>query len=74
MTCPRCSDCVGYTHHWMPDSMDPEDEEYEPGDFACKHCDQRGDECPECLGEGCKACDGEGVIPITHQQETPCTD
>lgn len=47
--------------------MDPDDEEWQPGDYGCKHCDQRGDCCPICEEEGCVRCDGEGVIPLSQE-------
>lgn len=64
MPCRRCSECKNASHHWTPDPMDPDDSEYQPGDYACKHCDQRGNCCPCCEEQGCAACDGEGVIPL----------
>ena len=66
--CRRCGECIGMSHHWMPDPMNPDDDEWRPGDYACKHCDQRGNCCPDCDEEGCKRCDGEGVIPLTDQE------
>lgn len=60
--------------------MDPDDEEFEPGDYACKHCHQRGDGCERCAGDGelwgegdegyedaslCPDCNGEGVVPLS---------
>lgn len=51
-TCRRCSECEGMSHHWTPDPMAPDDDNWEPGDYACKHCEQRGDECGECEGTG----------------------
>lgn len=64
-TCRRCSECDGMSHHWIPDPMDPSDPDYLPGDYACKHCEQRGDCCDECSEEGCESCNHEGVIPLT---------
>jgi hypothetical protein len=78
IACRRCSECEGRTHHWMADPHDPDnadDEDRElPGDFGCKHCEQRGDECGDCEGAYpleideeaalCLTCGGEGVVPI----------
>lgn len=75
--CRRCSVCDGSTHHWLPDPLAPEDDEWEPGEYACKHCDQRGNGCGHCHGDGyidgdesqpCRACEGEGVIALTDQE------
>lgn len=79
MTCRRCSECKGMTHHWIADLMPDDADEYVPGDFACKHCDQRGDGCDLCAGDGrifdaelgedgspiCPNCNGEGVLPVS---------
>lgn len=48
--------------------FDPDDEDFEPGDYGCKHCDTRGVECAGCDGEGCSDCDGEGVIALTDEE------
>lgn len=62
MTCPRCSECEGQTHHWMDNSdfgagllyEDDGDDQPENPDYAfvCKHCPAVGGECPDCDGEG----------------------
>lgn len=75
--CRRCSECAGMSHHWTPDPLAPDDDEWEPGDYACKHCPRRGNDCEACSGLGtpageaagmvCGACDGEGVIPLTEE-------
>jgi len=71
--CRRCSGCVGMSHHWMADPLSLDDPEWMPGDYACKHCEQRGEGCEDCAGDGyqmgdesqpCKTCGEEGVIPI----------
>lgn len=67
------------SHHWIPDPLDPEDDKWQPGDYACKHCEQRGNECRKCSGYGtdrpepqgpgiCPECDGEGVIQLTDEE------
>jgi hypothetical protein len=79
MECRRCSECEGMSHHWIADPIDPDHPEYVPGDHACKHCDQRGDGCDLCAGDGrllddelsfddapiCPNCNGEGVLPVS---------
>jgi hypothetical protein len=76
MECRRCSDCVGMSHHWMADPMPEDDPEWAPGDYACKHCEQRGDGCEACAGDGyldgdeakpCLACKQEGVVPLSEE-------
>jgi hypothetical protein len=77
--CRRCSECPNSSHHWMEDfgAYDAEvGEGPVPGDFGCKHCEQRGVECADCNGTGvelyddrdgtedCPTCKGEGVIPL----------
>lgn len=72
--CRRCSECVGMSHHWMAEPLPPDEpDEYLPGDYACKHCEQRGDSCDTCAGDGCLGgneaeqcpdCNSEGVIPL----------
>lgn len=71
--CPRCSECDGYSHHWLPnlrlgDHEAPE--ELQTVDFICKHCPALGNTC-NCGGDGfaadgeneiCPDCDGEGVV------------
>jgi len=63
----------------MPDPKSLDDDDFEPGEFGCKHCDQRGNECPVCGGSGlgyisdddavmCSTCDGEGVVPMTDEE------
>jgi len=79
MNCRRCTECEGRSHHWLEDPEAFDDQWRElPGEYACKHCDQRGEECPECGGDGgqwldddgadvalnCPCCKGEGVIPV----------
>jgi hypothetical protein len=56
-TCPRCSDCIGMTHHWLPNAS-----EAFPAWYDCKHCDQKGYDCT-CDGAGCDECNNEGVRP-----------
>lgn len=34
--CPRCSECVGQNHHWIEN---PDFEDEDSPEFACKHCD-----------------------------------
>ena len=71
--CRRCSECDGMSHHWIPDPQPLDDPEYMPGDYACKHCDYRGDGCETCAGDGyldgdeskpCERCSQEGVVPL----------
>src|SRR5574338_1654408 len=59
--CRRCTECVGMTHHWMPDMRDPEGDDFEPGDYGWKYCGVRGVECPDCGGEG--VIDTGGSLP-----------
>lgn len=78
--CRRCGECEGCNHHWIADagvdSMADSNEPTLDGFFGCKHCEQRGEECPVCEGAGvepdedefaepveCSCCKGEGVIP-----------
>ncbi len=65
-SCRRCSECCGYSHHWIP-VCDPD----RPAVSAdCKHCDETGYECPHCsgagvdpgTGESCDYCGTEGYI------------
>ena len=73
--CRNCSVCEGASHHWIPDPLAEDDPDYAPGDYACKHCEQRGDGCEACDGTGvavdsemsgedetCQECNGEGAI------------
>jgi hypothetical protein len=65
VTCRRCSECEGMSHHWTPDPMATDDPDYLPGDYACKHCEQRGNVCEHCYEEGCVQCEQEGVVPLS---------
>jgi hypothetical protein len=83
MTCRRCSECEGRLHHWIEDPLDPADEDFEPGDYCCKHCEVRGEECPNCVDgialcdcefasqvcecPQCEWCKGEAVVPMSDQ-------
>lgn len=68
--CRRCADCRGMSHHWTPDPLAYDDDEFEPGDYACKHCDQRGDDCPDCGGVG--VLDSGGSDQSGKFIEVPC--
>lgn len=57
--CQTCGECIGSQHHWIEDF-----EVGMPGSFGCKHCDARGEECPECFGDGCDKCCGEGIVQL----------
>lgn len=48
--------------------MAPDDPNFFPGDYACKHCDQRGKCCENCDEEGCDECQHQGVIPLTPSE------
>lgn len=63
--CRKCSECQGDSHHWTPDPIPPEDDDFEPGDYACRHCNQRGDVCMNCEERGCEKCGNEGVVPLS---------
>ena len=63
-TCRRCSECEGMSHHWIADPRDPTEGDWKPGDYACKHCEVRGDGCENCDDDGCPACNYECVIPL----------
>lgn len=74
--CRRCTECEGYSHHWIPNMAFGDDgEENNQAAYECKHCNALGDECRECYGDGCNqwdddhdsvcgGCDGEGVIHV----------
>lgn len=76
--CRRCSDCEGREHHWQPDLRSPDDEDFEPGDYCCKHCPERGVMCEACMESGvvdidgdeciCAACEGVGVLKMTAEE------
>ena len=52
--CRRCSDCDGYSHHWLYNgAFGDEREENNEAAYVCKHCNALGDECGECRGDGC---------------------
>jgi hypothetical protein len=64
--CRRCTTCEGMRHHWIED---PDEDDPDAPDYACKHCDARGVECEVCDGDGtdedgelCAVCNTEGVI------------
>lgn len=59
--CRTCSECVGYSHHWI------EDPDFH-SDYSCKHCPAVGEVCTECLGEGCRDCDREGVMLLVPER------
>ncbi len=61
MGCRRCSDCRDSRHHWLPVCQPQHD-------YDCKHCDAIGRECPECCGEGCDNCKGEGVLVMINAE------
>jgi hypothetical protein len=72
--CRRCSDCVGYFHHWLdnPEFGINEESKHPGNTHVCKHCPMQGNECSVCFGDGldddglseCLECNGEGVIPL----------
>jgi hypothetical protein len=70
--CRRCSECDGYSHHWLPNgSFGDEREENNEAAFECKHCNALGDECPDCLGDGCVASATKPLaIPIRAERAT----
>ena len=59
--CQTCTECVGYTHHWI-ECWD----ETTQTDYVCRHCEVLGNVCDACWGtiEGCEFCGGEGVIAV----------
>jgi len=59
--CPSCSICRGASHHWI---LDPRPNDREHVKYKCAHCPARGTQCTHCHGEGCRECDGEGVILV----------
>lgn len=65
--CRRCSECKGMSHHWIADPRSPDDAEWQPGDYGCKHCDVRGDACENCGEDGCPACDYEAVVALSDE-------
>lgn len=78
MTCMRCTECYGFSHHWFSDLRDQyRDPDFQPGGYGCKHCEQRGNACETCwtdkfvvIGkrrETCPTCGGEGVVPMSDQ-------
>jgi hypothetical protein len=68
--CPRCSDCVGMTHHWIPNAS-----EARPGGwYDCRHCGTKGQECAVCSGEGCDKCNHEGVFSMVIPTDPPETN
>jgi hypothetical protein len=58
------------THHWIDSPMSEDDDEFEPGWYGCKHCDQRGEPCPDCDGEG--SLDSGGTDPSGKFIDLPC--
>lgn len=77
MKCRRCTECPTAPHHWIESMFATDDDEWQPGDYGCKHCDARGVMCPLCGGDGkpfvddpdyedgfCVECDGWGVIEM----------
>src|ERR1700722_6474829 len=73
MACRKCSECVGMKHHWNADAADslpPDHEDFAPGDYGCKHCDQRGRECPDCGGDG--SVDSGGFQPWGSPIDVGC--
>lgn len=65
--CRVCSECQGYSHHWIEHCREAEWGMYT---HVCKHCDMTGMECEDCDGDGCVNCDNEGV----KEQRTWCPD
>lgn len=74
MTCRRCSQCKGYSHHWLPNGRFGDDETVHSASLVqashiCKHCPQ--------LGSQCSLCDGFGLISEDEVQgfcELECPD
>ena len=70
--CRKCSQCAGASHHWIATPMPP-NQDWRGREYACKHCDQCGEECCECDGAGnvagvmCEACSGDGVVLLPEQ-------
>jgi hypothetical protein len=62
--CPRGGKVVNKTHRWEYKPMDMEAEDYQAGEFVCVQCSLRGNECLTCGGEGCRVCEGQGVVPL----------
>ena len=62
--CRRCTECEGYSHHWVPNMAFGDDgEENNQAAYECKHCNAFGDECRECYGDGCdQAEDGHDSV------------
>lgn len=52
MSCPRCSECQGQRHHWVPN----DDESAGAPDWACKHCETG-------YGWSCIGCDAVNAEP-----------
>jgi hypothetical protein len=73
VSCRRCAECETYLHHWIDDLRDPDGDEFLPGDYGCKHCGARGQQCSACDGTGCwndsrncSLCKGEGVVQMSE--------
>lgn len=78
-TCRRCTECRHRDHHWIESSLAPDDPDFEPGEYVCKHCGERGIECETCHGDGfvlfgdtevfCPTCgDTSGVRTLTDEE------
>lgn len=61
-SCRVCSECQGYSHHWIDQCGETTSAIYT---HTCKHCNMTGCECEDCGGEGCQHCEGEGVKELT---------
>ncbi len=64
-TCPRCNVCANSSHHWI----EQPDLEFR-WEYVCKHCPAVGLECKACHGNGCPACDDEGVVELKRRRPT----
>lgn len=75
MTCSKCSECQGSSHHWIDkwDENNPDEVTH-----TCMHCDALGVKCYRCDGDGsidepsyahepCWKCNGEGVLQYIHE-------
>jgi hypothetical protein len=59
--CRKCVDCRTLTHHWVEECRGNHD-------YECKHCSAIGELCPHCVGDGCDACRGEGVVRVQSRR------